>query len=73
MKIRKKLEQELSKKKETIRDICSTFDRKLFILFTRRLEYQYRIYEQVRTKTKIKKKILQNSSLSLFVIIPLLC
>jgi cilia- and flagella-associated protein 43 len=45
-KIRKSLESELKKLKSDINDICTKFDDRLFILFRRRLEYEYRIYEQ---------------------------
>lgn len=45
-KIKKSLESELKKLKSDINDICTKFDERLFILFRRRLEYEYRIFEQ---------------------------
>lgn len=45
-KFRKKLEQDLKKLNDKIEEICANFDNKLFVLFTKRLEYQYKIYEQ---------------------------
>ena len=45
-KIRKSLENELKKLKMEVADICQKHDEKLFILFKRKLEYDYRIYEQ---------------------------
>ena len=44
-KIRKNLENELKKLKNEILEICFRFDDKLMILFRRKLEYDYRIYE----------------------------
>lgn len=44
-KIRKNLENELKKLRNEILDICFRFDDKLLILFRRKLEYDYRIYE----------------------------
>lgn len=46
MKLKKKLEQDLKKLRDKINEVCTNFDQKLFVLFTKRLEYQYRIYEQ---------------------------
>lgn len=45
-KIKKSLEQELRKTRGEINELCETFDKKLFILFLKRLEYSYRICEQ---------------------------
>jgi len=45
-KIKKNLELELKKLRNDIQEICTKFDERLFILFRRRLEYEYRIYEQ---------------------------
>jgi hypothetical protein len=45
-KIRKNLENELKKLRNEILEICFRFDEKLLILFRRKLEYDYRIYEQ---------------------------
>jgi hypothetical protein len=45
-KIRKNLELELKKLRADIQDLCTKFDERIFILFRRRLEYEYRIYEQ---------------------------
>jgi hypothetical protein len=45
-KIRKNLELELKKLKAEINDISNKFDDRVFILFRRRLEYEYRISEQ---------------------------
>ena len=44
-KIRKNLENELKKLKNEILELCVRFDDKLLILFRRKLEYDYRIYE----------------------------
>lgn len=44
-KIRKNLESELKKLRNEILEICFRFDEKLLILFRRKLEYDYRIYE----------------------------
>ena len=45
-KIKKNLEIELRKLKNEIREICEKFDEKLFVLYRRRLEYEYRTQEQ---------------------------
>ena len=45
-KLRKNLELELRKLKNEIKEICEKFDEKMFVLYRRRLEYDYRIYEQ---------------------------
>jgi len=44
-KLKKTLEMDLKKQRNEIRDIYEKFDEKLFILFRRRLEYEYRICE----------------------------
>ncbi len=44
-KIRKNLENELKKLKNEIIDVCLRFDEKLLLLFRKKLEYDYRIYE----------------------------
>jgi hypothetical protein len=44
-KIRKNLESELKKLKNEILDVCYRFDERLLVLFRRKLEYDYRIYE----------------------------
>lgn len=62
MKIRKKLEQELSKLKNKIKEICQNFDRKIFILFTKRLEYTYRIYEQEMYIIKLSQSLFDEKS-----------
>lgn len=45
--MRKKREQDLNKLREKVHEIFNNFDRKLFILFTKRLEYKYKVLEQV--------------------------
>lgn len=45
-KLKQKLKQDLDKHQEKIAEICASFDHKLTVLFNKRLEYQYRIYEQ---------------------------
>lgn len=45
-KIRKNLELELRKLKNEIKEICEKFDDRLLVLYRRRLEYEYRVYEQ---------------------------
>lgn len=45
-KIRKNLELELRKLKNEIKEICEKFDERLFVLYRRRLEYEYRVEEQ---------------------------
>jgi len=45
-KIRKNLELELRKLKNEIKEICEKFDEKMFVLYRRRLEYEYRVQEQ---------------------------
>jgi hypothetical protein len=45
-KIRKNLEVELKKSKQEVTELCQKFDEKLIILFKKKLEYDYRIYEQ---------------------------
>ncbi len=45
-KIKKNLEIELRKLKNEIKEICEKFDEKLFVMYRRRLEYEYRAYEQ---------------------------
>jgi hypothetical protein len=44
-KIRKNLEVELKKSKQEVTELCQKFDEKLIILFKKKLEYDYRIYE----------------------------
>jgi hypothetical protein len=48
----------LKKLKEKIDELCTNFDRKLFILFTKRLEYQYRVFEQEIYIVKLMQSIL---------------
>lgn len=48
----------MKKLKEKIEEICTNFDRKLFILFTKRLEYQYRVFEQEIYIIKLMQSIL---------------
>ena len=62
MKLRKKLEQDLKKLKERIMEICANFDNKLFILFNKRLEYQYRIYEHENYIIKLMQSIKSESN-----------
>mmetsp|Transcript_8770 Transcript_8770/g.7740 ORF Transcript_8770/g.7740 Transcript_8770/m.7740 type:complete len:328 (-) Transcript_8770:444-1427(-) len=57
-KIRKNLELERKKLKADIEDICNRFDDKLFIVFRRRLEFEYRIYEQELTIIRLTLSIL---------------
>jgi len=57
VKLRKKLEQDLKKLKERIVEICASFDNKLFILFNKRLEYQYRIFEHENYIIKLMQSI----------------
>jgi ABC-type Zn uptake system ZnuABC Zn-binding protein ZnuA len=45
-KIRKNLELELRKLRNEIKEICEKYDDKLFVLYRKRLEYDYRLYEQ---------------------------
>lgn len=45
-KLRKNLELELRKLRNEIKEICEKFDDKIFVLYRRRLEYDYRVYEQ---------------------------
>ena len=58
-KIKKSLEQELRKTRSEISELCETFDKKLFILFLKRLEYQYRICEQELYIIKLSESILK--------------
>lgn len=45
-KIKNNLRMDLRKLRNDINDICNKFDEKLFVLFRRRLEFEYRICEQ---------------------------
>lgn len=45
-KIRKNLESDLKKLRQEIIEICFRFDDHVLTLFRRKLEYDYRIYEQ---------------------------
>src|SRR5690349_10998295 len=45
-KMRKNLELELRKIKNEIKEICEKFDDKIFVLYRRKLEYDYRVFEQ---------------------------
>lgn len=44
-KIRKNLENELKKIKSDVLEICNKYDDKLLLLFKRRLEFDYRVFE----------------------------
>jgi len=57
-KIKKNLEIELRKLKNEIREICEKFDDKLFVLYRRRLEYEYRTQEQELYITKLTLSML---------------
>jgi len=57
-KIIKKRKQDLKKLQKKIEEIKKTFDRKLFVLFTKRMEYQYRVYEQQMYVIKLKQSLL---------------
>merc|ERR1719498_1411331 len=58
-KIKKSLEQELRKTRTEINELCENFDKKLFILFLKRLEYSYRICEQELYVIKLTEAILK--------------
>lgn len=60
-KIRKNLESELKKLRNEILEICFRFDDKLLILFRRRLEYDYRIYEQELYVIRLALSIIMQS------------
>ena len=59
-KIRKNLELELRKLKNEINDVCNRFDEKLFVLFRRKLEFDYRISEQELYIIKLTLAIISN-------------
>lgn len=44
-KIRKNLENELKKIKSDVLEICNKYDDKLLLLFKRKLEFDYRVFE----------------------------
>lgn len=54
----KKLEAEYRKLRQEIEEILDKFDEKLFVLFRRKLEYDYRIEEQELYSAKLAASIL---------------
>lgn len=67
MKLRKKLEQDLKKLKEKIVELCANFDNKIFVLFNKRLEYQYRIYEHENAIIKLMQSIHNEKKMDLAI------
>jgi hypothetical protein len=57
-KMRKILNQELKKIMSDIKNACGDFDDQLEILFIKRLEYQYRVYEQEMILVKLKQLLM---------------
>ena len=57
LKLKKRLEQDLNKLREKIAETCTNFDQKLLVLFNKRLEYQYRIYEQENYIIKLMQSV----------------
>lgn len=45
-KIKKNLENELKKTRNDVTELCQRIDDQIFLLFRKKLEYDYRIYEQ---------------------------
>ncbi|KRX02904.1 WD40-repeat-containing domain [Pseudocohnilembus persalinus] len=64
-KIRKNLESQLKKLKQEIVEICQKFDQKLLILFRRKLEFDYRIYEQELYIVKLSLSMIEDKYLNI--------
>lgn len=63
-KMRKILNQELKKIMADIKSTCADFDEMLSTLFIKRLEYQYRVYEQEMILVKLKQLLVEEMTLS---------
>ncbi|EAR97028.3 hypothetical protein TTHERM_00196190 (macronuclear) [Tetrahymena thermophila SB210] len=62
-KIRKNLENELKKLKSDVNEICQKFDEKLLLTFKRKLEFDYRVYEQELYIVKLAQQILKQQNI----------
>ncbi len=60
-KLRKILNQELKKLNSSSKELIAQFDNKISVLFMKRLEYSYRIYEQELMVLKLKKSIFREN------------
>jgi hypothetical protein len=62
-KMRKILNQELKKIMADIKSACADFDEMISTLFIKRLEYQYRVYEQEMILVKLKQLLVEEMTL----------